>query len=101
MTVTLPVSGLDVIPQSKVNGEIPEQYAKLEYSSQLSTVRQSLTYTSNRASFSNTRIGYYKEDTALTQLTYDADETSQLGINLLDLRHMTGDNALIDSTPEV
>lgn len=98
MTVTLPVSGLDVIPQSKVNGEIPEQYAKLEYSSQLSTVRQSLTYTSNRASFSNTRIGYYKEDTALTQLTYDADETSQLGINLLDLRHMTGDNALIDST---
>ena len=54
MTVTLPVSGLDVIPQSKVNGETPEQYAKLEYSSQLSTVRQSLTYTSNRASFSNT-----------------------------------------------
>ena len=98
MTVTLPVSGLDVIPQSKVNGETPEQYAKLEYSSQLSTVRQSLTYTSNRASFSNTIIGYYKEDTALTQLTYDADETSQLGINLLDLRHMTGDNALIDST---
>ena len=34
----------------------------------------------------------------MTQLTYDADETSQLGINLLDLRHMTGDNALIDST---
>ena len=100
MDITIPASGLDVIPQSKAENGNPEDFAKLVYYSQLSTVSQSLTYSSNRASCSNTRTAYYRDEPTGAKLTYEADEISQLGINLLDLQYLdtSREHSLIDTT---
>lgn len=105
MTATIPSTDLDVIPQSTLGtSDSPDKYAKLAYTSQLSTVRQSLTYSSNRASCSGTLVGYYREEAIGASLSYEADDIGQLGINLLDLQHkyLDKDNvhALINTTAE-
>ena len=92
MDAMIPASGLDIIPESKLGAEIsaniPDDYTKLVYYSQLSTVKQSLSYSSNRATESNTKTAYYREEPAGAKLSYDADEIDQLGINLLDLAYL-------------
>lgn len=92
MDAMIPASGLDVIPESKLGDEIsaniPDDYTKLVYYSQLSTVKQSLSYSSNRATESTTKTAYYREEPAGAKLSYDADEIDQLGINLLDLAYL-------------
>ena len=94
MEVTLPTAGLDVIPESKLAGNAPENYAKLMYTSLVSTEKDSLSYSNNRASLSanKTKVSYYRDEPEGVKLTYDADYIDQLGINLLDL----GQNVDVD-----
>lgn len=102
MDASIKGTGVKVIPESTETGGIPVDYAKLVYSSQISTETESLSYSANRASESNTRTAYYREAPTGATLTYDADQVSQLGINLLDLQALYLDsrkeNALIDTT---
>ena len=85
MDAELPALGLDVIPKSTLADGTPENYAKLNYVSQLSTEKKSLSYSSTRASYSNTQIAYYQKGSQGSTITYNADNIDQLGINLLDL----------------
>lgn len=101
MTVNIPASGLDVIPESKfTEGSGPMDYVKLAYSSQLSTVSRSLAYSNNRDSCSNTKTEYYRIEPTGAKLTYEADTIDQLGINLLDPQYLdvSKEHALIDTT---
>ena len=102
MNAKLPANGLDVIPESQMKGDEPTNYTKLTYTSQLATTRKSLSYSTARALLQNTKISYYRDEAAGVQLTYEADEIGQLGINLLDLQNSYLDaakeNTIIDTT---
>lgn len=102
MNAKLPANGLDVIPESQLEGAILTNYTKLTYTSQLATTRKSLSYSTARALQQDTRIRYYRDEAAGVQLTYEADEIGQLGINLLDLQNSYLDaakeNTIIDTT---
>ena len=102
MNAKLPANGLDVIPESQLEGDLPTNYTKLTYTSQLATTRKSLSYSTARELLQNTKISYYRDEAAGVQLTYEADEIGQLGINLLDLQNSYLDaakeNTIIDTT---
>ena len=102
MNAKLPVNGLDVIPESQLDNAVPTNYTKLTYTSQLATTRKSLSYSTARALLQNTKISYYRDKAAGVQLTYEADEIGQLGINLFDLQNSYLDaakeNTIIDTT---
>lgn len=102
MNAKLPANGLDVIPESQLEGAILTNYTKLTYTSQLATTRKSLSYSTARALLQDTKISYYRDEAAGVQLTYEADEIGQLGINLLDLQNSYLDaakeNTIIDTT---
>ena len=102
MNAKLPANGLDVIPESQLEGAILTNYTKLTYTSQLATTRKSLSYSTARALQQDTRIRYYRDEAAGVQLTYEADEIGQLGINLLDLQNSylnaAKENTIIDTT---
>lgn len=102
MNAKLPANGLDVIPESQLDNAIPTNYTKLTYTSQLATTRKSLSYSTARALLQNTKISYYRDEADGVQLTYEADEIGQLGINLLDLQNSYLDaakeNTIIDTT---
>lgn len=102
MNAKLPANGLDVIPESQLDNAVPTNYTKLTYTSQLATTRRSLSYSTARALLQNTKISYYRDEAAGVQLTYEADEIGQLGINLLDLQNSYLDaakeNTIIDTT---
>ena len=102
MNAKLPANGLDVIPESQLDNAEPTNYTKLTYTSQLATTRKSLSYSTARALLQNTKISYYRDKAAGVQLTYEADEIDQLGINLLDLQNSYLDaakeNTIIDTT---
>lgn len=102
MNVKLPANGLDVIPESQLDNAVPTNYTKLTYTSQLATTRKSLSYSTARKLLQNTKISYYRDEAAGVQLTYEADEIGQLGINLLDLQNSYLDaakeNTIIDTT---
>ena len=102
MNAKLPANGLDVIPESQLDNAEPTNYTKLTYTSQLATTRKSLSYSTARALLQNTKISYYRDEAAGVQLTYEADEIGQLGINLLDLQNSYLDaakeNTIIDTT---
>lgn len=87
LTATFDEDGIEAIPESKTetNGE-PSKYVRLTYSSQLSTVSKSLTYSNNRASIVPAATKYYRDQLEIADLTYEADRADQLGINLLDLQ---------------
>ena len=102
MNAKLPANGLDVIPESQLDNAVPTNYTKLTYTSQLATTRKSLSYSTARKLLQNTKISYYRDKAAGVQLTYEADEIGQLGINLLDLQNSYLDaakeNTIIDTT---
>ena len=102
MNAKLPANGLDVIPESQLDNAVPTNYTKLTYTSQLATTRKSLSYSTARKLLQNTKISYYRDEAAGVQLTYEADEIGQLGINLLDLQNSYLDaakeNTIIDTT---
>ena len=102
MNAKLPANGLDVIPESQLESNLPTNYTKLTYTSQLATTKKSLSYSTARALLQNTKISYYRDEAAGVQLTYEADEIGQLGINLLDLQNSYLDaakeNTIIDTT---
>lgn len=102
MNAKLPANGLDVIPESQLEGAILTNYTKLTYTSQLATTKKSLSYSTARALLQDTKISYYRDEAAGVQLTYEADEIGQLGINLLDLQNSYLDaakeNTIIDTT---
>lgn len=102
MNAKLPANGLDVIPESQLDNAVPTNYTKLTYTSQLATTRKSLSYSTARELLQNTKISYYRDEAAGVQLTYEADEIGQLGINLLDLQNSYLDaakgNTIIDTT---
>ena len=102
MNAKLPANGLDVIPESQLDNAVPTNYTKLTYISQLATTRKSLSYSTARELLKNTKISYYRDEAAGVQLTYEADEIGQLGINLLDLQNSYLDaakeNTIIDTT---
>ncbi len=102
MNAKLPANGLDVIPESQLKDDVPTNYTKLTYTSQLATTRKSLSYSTARALHQNTKISYYRDEADGVQLTYEADEIGQLGINLLDLQNSYLDaakeNTIIDTT---
>ena len=102
MNAKLPANGLDVIPESQLEGAILTNYKKLTYTSQLATTKKSLSYSTARALLQDTKISYYRDEAAGVQLTYEADEIGQLGINLLDLQNSYLDaakeNTIIDTT---
>ena len=102
MNAKLPANGLDVIPESQLESDLPTNYTKLTYTSQLATTRKSLSYSTARELLKNTKISYYCDKAAGVQLTYEADEIGQLGINLLDLQNSYLDaakeNTIIDTT---
>lgn len=102
MNAKLPANGLDVIPESQLKGDLPTNYTKLTYTSQLATTRKSLSYSTARALLQDTETSYYRDEAAGVQLTYEADEIGQLGINLLDLQNSYLDaakeNTIIDTT---
>lgn len=102
MNAKLPANGLDVIPESQLEGAILTNYTKLTYTSQLATTRKSLSYSTARKLLQDTKIRYYRDEAAGVQLTYEADEIGQLGINLLDLQNSYLDaakeNTIIDTT---
>ena len=102
MNAKLPANGLDVIPESQLDNAVPTNYTKLTYTSQLATTRKSLSYSTARKSLQDTKISYYRDEAAGVQLTYEADEIGQLGINLLDLQNSYLDaakeNTIIDTT---
>lgn len=95
MNAKLPANGLDVIPESQLEGAILTNYTKLTYTSQLATTRKSLSYSTARKLLQDTKISYYRDEAAGVQLTYEADEIGQLGINLLDLQ-----NSYLDAAKE-
>lgn len=102
-TAILPASDISVIPATTTaEGNTPKDFAKLTYTSQLSTMKRSLTYSTNRVFENNTTVNYYREDTNDTLLTYEADAIDQLGINLWDLRYLDASrkHSLIDTTAE-
>lgn len=102
MNAKLPANGLDVIPESQLDNAVPTNYTKLTYTSQLATTRKSLSYSTARELLQDTKISYYRDEAAGVQLTYEADEIGQLGINLLDLQNSYLDaakeNTIIDTT---
>ena len=102
MNAKLPANGLEVIPESQLEGDLPTNYTKLTYTSQLATTRKSLSYSTARKLLQDTKIRYYRDEAAGVQLTYEADEIGQLGINLLDLQNSyldaTKENTIIDTT---
>lgn len=102
MNAKLPANGLDVIPESQLEGAILTNYTKLTYTSQLATTRKSLSYSTARKLLQDTKISYYRDEAAGVQLTYEADEIGQLGINLFDLQNSYLDaakeNTIIDTT---
>ena len=102
MNAKLPANGLDVIPESQLDNAVPTNYTKLMYTSQLATTRKSLSYSTARALLQNTTTSYYRDKAVGVQLTYEADEIGQLGINLLDLQNSYLDaakeNTIIDTT---
>lgn len=102
MNAKLPANGLDVIPESQLEGAILTNYTKLTYTSQLATTKKSLSYSTARALLQDTETSYYRDEAAGVQLTYEADEIGQLGINLLDLQNSYLDaakeNTIIDTT---
>lgn len=102
MDVNIPTSGLNAIPESKIEDgkSLPTDFTKLTYSSQLSTEKQSITYSTNRALAPGTRTAYYRDAPVGAKLTYEADQISQLGINLLDLQYLDAsqESSLIDTT---
>ena len=103
MNAKLSASGLNVVPETSTgNTGDPADYIKLAYTSQLSTAKKSLSYSTARALLRETRTKYYRDEPIGAQLTYEADEISQLGINLLDLQQQHMDvnqnNAIIDTT---
>lgn len=102
MNAKLPANGLDVIPESQLKGDELTNYTKLTYTSQLATTKKSLSYSTARKSLQDTKISYYRDEAAGVQLTYEADEIGQLGINLLDLQNSYLDaakeNTIIDTT---
>lgn len=102
MNAKLPANGLDVIPESQMKGDELTNYTKLTYTSQLATTKKSLSYSTARALLQNTKISYYRDEAAGVQLTYEADEIGQLGINLSDLQNSYLDaakeNTIIDTT---
>lgn len=102
MNAKLPANGLDVIPESQMKGDLPTNYTKLTYTSQLATTKKSLSYSTARALLQSTKISYYRDEAAGVQLTYEADEIGQLGINLSDLQNSYLDaakeNTIIDTT---
>lgn len=102
MNAKLPANGLDVIPESQLKGDLPTNYTKLTYTSQLATTKKSLSYSTARALLQNTKISYYRDEADGVQLTYEADEIGQLGINLSDLQNSYLDaakeNTIIDTT---
>lgn len=102
MNAKLPANGLDVIPESQLKGDLPTNYTKLTYTSQLATTKKSLSYSTARALLQDTETSYYRDEAAGVQLTYEADEIGQLGINLLDLQNSYLDaakeNTIIDTT---
>ncbi|MCI7169946.1 hypothetical protein MSB04_05945 [bacterium] len=83
----LPAAGLDVIPAASLVKDMPEEYAKLGYLSEISTEKESLAYSSNRAllTYDQTNVKYYRNSSVKSTLTYDADDVNQLGINPYDL----------------
>lgn len=99
---TEPITALEVFPESKLDDNgLPVNYVSMNYSSRLSTVKQSLSYSSNRVSAKESqRTRYYRDEPAGAKLTYYADQIDQLGINLLDLRYLDAakENSLIDTT---
>ena len=101
MQAKLPVNGLNVVPESKIDDTSePTDYIKLSYTSQLSTAKKSLSYSTARALLADIHVKYYRDEPIGAKLTYEADEVSQLGINLLDLQYLDaeGENAIIDTT---
>lgn len=103
MDLELSTSGLGEIPESTLSGDTPNDFIKLLYSSQLSTEKKSLAYSTNRASEQNTKTAYYRDAPVGTKLTYDLedpDAISQLGINLLDMQDSSDEFALIDTKAE-
>lgn len=88
MEARISETGLDVIPESKPENGQPTDFTKLTYYSQLSTEAQSLSYSTNRATKLQTQTAYYREEPAGAKLTYEANDISQLGINLLDLQNL-------------
>ncbi len=101
----LPAAGLDVIPAASLVNGVPEEYAKLGYVSQLSTEKESLAYSSNRAllTYDQTNVKYYRNSSVKSTLTYDADDVNQLGINPYDLgQNLDRDkkNVIISTTAE-
>lgn len=92
MQATLPTAGLDAIPESKLTNGAPNDYAKLLYTSLVSTEKDSLSYSNNRVAVNETKVSYYREEPEGVNLTYEADYIDQLGINLLDL----GQNVDVD-----
>ena len=102
MNAKLPANGLDVIPESQLDNAVPTNYTKLTYTSQLATTRKSLSYSTARKLLQDTKISYYRDEAVGVQLTYEADEIGQLGINLLDLQNSYLDaakeNTIIDTT---
>lgn len=98
----IPAEGLEVIPQGTLTNGSPDNYAKLNYVAQLSTGWKSLSYSSARANLTNTKVQYYRDEPVGAVLKYDAYETSQLGINLLDLGQNldASNNAIINTTAE-
>lgn len=102
MNAKLPANGLDVIPKSQLESDLPTNYTRLTYTSQLATTKKSLSYSTARALLQDTKISYYRDEAAGVQLTYEADEIGQLGINLLDLQNSYLDaakeNTIIDTT---
>lgn len=100
MDAAIPAAGLDVIPESEELNGAPVDYVKFTYSSQLSTEKTSLSYSTNRATANKTQTAYYREEPEGVKLTYDADQLGQLGINLLDLQYLdtSEQHSLIDTT---
>ncbi len=101
----LPAAGLDVIPAASLVNDMPEEYAKLGYLSQISTEKESLAYSSNRAllTYDQTKVKYYRNSSVKSTLTYDADDVNQLGINPYDLeQNLDRDkkNVIISTTAE-
>ena len=100
MDAAIPAAGLDVIPESEELNGAPVDYVKFTYSSQLSTEKTNLSYSTNRATANKTQTAYYREEPEGAKLTYDADQLGQLGINLLDLQYLdtSEQHSLIDTT---
>lgn len=100
MEAAIPAAGLNVIPESRVTDGIPTDYVKFVYSSQLSTEKTSLSYSTNRATAPDTKTAYYREEPEGAKLTYEADQLGQLGINLLDQQYLdtSEKHSLIDTT---